>query len=250
MKRFLLITLLLSILVDFCAQARKANYPIRKWYFTHGMDGAIFSSATVDNLNPLQNNSNIYNSFRIVPRFTLFFNAGTAFHYNFNRFFGIFSGLDIKNIGFIEQSNGETIKRRTYNLGIPLAIKLGDMRNRRRGYLFLGGGIDMPFNYKEKEYEVQNEKTKYNEWFSKAIPSIMPYYCAGLVNKKGLCLKFQYYPNNYLNPNYVNTKIPLPNNNMDVKIFYISLGYTFSIKNRSGSPEMNETLPSGSVSLL
>src|SRR6185312_6277682 len=106
----------------------------------------------------------------------------------------------LKNVGFIEKRADTTIKHRTYNLGIPIGLKFGNMRD--RSYFFLGAGCDAPINYREKEFIKRGDKQKFNEWFSDRTPALMPYVFAGVSMAPGLTLKLQYYLNNYMNPDF------------------------------------------------
>jgi hypothetical protein len=181
--------------------------PIRKLYVGTALDGAIFSTALIDHTDaslllpapgtkPLPNNTPVW-----APlRFSLFLNIGFTFNYNFSRHFGMFTGIDLKNIGYIEETgNDQMIKRRSYNAGIPLGLRIGNMGKNNMAF-FLGGGIDYTINYKEKRYLSRNEKVVYTEWFSSRTPTYMPYVFAGISTGKGLSLKAQYYPNDFLSP--------------------------------------------------
>jgi hypothetical protein len=168
------------------------NSPSRKFYFAGDMDGFIFSTAAMQHPG--------YNNTLGTLRFTNVINIGTTLHYDFSRRMGLFAGLDIKNIGFIEKRADTTVKRRTYTLGIPLGIKFGNMRS--RNYFFVGGGCDAPFNYREKRFINRGDKQKFNEWFSDRTPHFMPYVFAGVSMKPGFTIKLQYYLSNYLNTNF------------------------------------------------
>ena len=244
MKRLFIIIILLA-LNAIQLQAKDQIAPLHRWYLTSGMDGAIFSTSTIqDN----QLHPGVWSD-KNVPRFTLFFNVGSMLQYNINRYFGLFTGLNMKNIGYIDQTDGYTLKRRVYTVGVPLAVKIGNMKMNHRGYAFMGGGVDFPFNYKEKQFQVRNEKTKFNEWFSNRTPSTMPYFCFGVVNRKGISLKLQHYTNNFLNTSYTNKGVQ-PYAGLDVHITMLSIGFVINHKRHNQFPEMNETLPPASVSML
>lgn len=156
-----------------------------------------------------------------TPRFTALVNLGVNAHYDFSRRFGIFTGIGIKNIGFIEKFNDgdSTVKRRVYAVGVPLGIKIGDLRN--RNFAFLGGGIDVPFHYREKRYESRGDKRKIGEWFSDRTALLMPYVFAGHSFNPGLTIKAQYYPFNFLNTDYGDTR---PFDGYQVNLLFISFG--------------------------
>lgn len=84
-------------------------------------------------------------------RFSGFFHTSQELHYNFSNVFGFYTGLALRNVGFINtmKVGGEklTIKQRSYSLGIPVALKLGNMQT-----YFLTTGIEpeIMFAYKRK----------------------------------------------------------------------------------------------------
>lgn len=169
--------------------------PMHRWYSGNSFDGGIFSTAIFQ--KPGQDR---YLSSSI--RFSLI-NIGYNFNYDFDEHFGVFTGLGIKNLGFIEKEGDSTVKRRVYTLGIPLGFKIGNLQ--KRHYFFIGGGIDAPFNYREKGFVNRRDKQKFNEWFSKRTPDFMPYLFAGFGFGSGTTLKVQYYPGNFFNQEYEET---------------------------------------------
>lgn len=173
---------------------RKLNEkaPVRKPYFGNSLDGMIFSTALIDN-SGAQSLGTL--------RFSMFFHIGATYNYNISDHFGIYTGLDIKNIGYIEKFklNDLTVKRRVYTAGIPIGLRIGNVEE--RNYFFLGGGVDFPFHYKVKSWSKLNPKSKFNEWFSEETEHILPYMFAGFAIK-GTTLKVQYYPTNFLNEDY------------------------------------------------
>jgi len=187
---------------------------VGQFYFTSGGDGMLFSlgkTQQVTNGVTTDDWSNV--------RFSWWLNIGEHVHYNFNNTIGLYSGLELRNIGYnfhemrtvtLDNTNPPStqerefvVRRRTYNLGIPLALKIGNMRS--KNYFFLGGGIDMAFAYKEKEWEADNKKntkTKHSEWFSNEVNIWQPFVFAGFVVKPGIGIKVSYYPSNYHNQDY------------------------------------------------
>lgn len=201
---------------DDTTTARMIELKTRKFYIGSALDGGIFSTTV---------NSSAIGSTSTV-RFTWFLNMGVTFNYDFSKHVGLYTGVDLKNIGFIEKINPVTIKRRTFNVGAPLGIKLGNLKTRK--YLVLGGGIDFPINYREKTFITRNNKTKFNEWFSDRTPQTMPYVFVGGV-RKGFSLKVQYYPTNYMNPDFTTTVggvVTKPYAGYEVHPLLISLGMT------------------------
>ncbi len=204
---------------------------MRRFYTGTSLDGAIFSTATIHNsgTSAAGNTADKMGTLR----FTYAVNTGFTFNFNPGRHFGLYTGIDIKNIGFIEKNaGGETVKRRTYTLGVPIGIKIGNMAD-KKPYLFLGGGADAPFNYKEKSFSIRDQKTKMNEWFSMRTPAILPYVFAGIAINHGFTFKAQYYPNNFLNPDFTTNGVK-PYAGYDVKLLLLSAGYAVPVKKNHG----------------
>lgn len=166
------------------------------WYWANSFEGAIFSTASIQ--NPASNSMG-------TLRFSYFINAGVTYNYDLSNDIGVFTGFSIKNVGFIEKMGDSTVKHRTYNLCVPLAVKFGDIR--RHKYFFTGMDIEMPVNYKEKGFVQRNQKTKFNSWFSARTPAFMPTIFAGFSVRPGVTFKLEYYLNNFLNPEFIDKGI-------------------------------------------
>jgi hypothetical protein len=212
-----LITLKSSI--GFAQDSMKTElHPVHKAYISSGIDGYILSSALLSKSGGTAKMT--------TPRFTAFLNIGTNLNYDFSSHIGAFTGLNIKNIGFIEKIGDVTIKRRDYTIGIPLGLKIGKIND--GNYVLLGGGIDFPFNYREKSFTKRNDKKKFNEWFSNRTPAAMGYVFVGVHLRPGIALKLQYYPGNFLNPDYTETTMGIatkPYAGYKVNMMYLSLGF-------------------------
>lgn len=167
-----------------------------------------------------------------TPRFTLFFNMGRNYNYDFSKYVGIFSGINLKNIGIITKADDTQdikLKRRVYTLGIPFGIKIGDVRG-QNFFFFLGGQYDLAFNYKEKQFVDGRKVKKFNEWFSDRTPLLMPSLFAGFRFYPGIGLKVQYYPNDFFNKDYKQTIAGVttyPYRNTTSKMFFVTLTYDF-----------------------
>ncbi len=174
-------------------QAQHNYHNTKTTYFTTGVDFATVSTAfgniTGDDAN-----------FR-MPRLSMI-NLGTQFHINISKNVGLYTGANIKNIGFIEKYKNpdSTVKRRVYAIGVPLGIKVGNIE--RGAYLFAGGGIDIPFNYREKGFVKRSDKTSFNEWFSDRTPHVMPYAMIGYTWHLGFTVKAQYYLTDFMNQGF------------------------------------------------
>jgi len=169
----------------------QVNVP-KRFYAGNGLDLAMLSTAFVSKPG---SDTKI-----TMPRFTAVVNLGFTFYYDLNERFGLMSGIGVRNMGFIEKDGDVTYKRRVYALGIPLGIKFGDLRN--RNFAFGGAGIDLPFHYKEKAFEQRSSKTKRSDWFGDQTPRVLPFFFAGHSWDPGITVKLQYYPTNFINPDY------------------------------------------------
>ncbi|SEW06750.1 hypothetical protein SAMN05428988_1737 [Chitinophaga sp. YR573] len=189
-------------------------------YMTWGGDGALLSFGNIKYAGESVHN---------IPRFTLFFNVGNNYNYDLDRHFGIFTGLNLKNIGLITKENDSVkLKRRVYTVGIPLGIKIGDLRGGT--FFFAGGSYDLAFNYKEKQFLNGDKRHKFNEWFSNRTPLLMPSVFAGIRFSPGFGLKVQYYPNNFFNREYkqtINGVTTQPAKDVESKMFFATLSYDF-----------------------
>lgn len=187
-------------------------------YLSNAIEGGIFSVASLSNAADGKSDG------LTTLRFSYVVNTGTLVNYNISESVGLFLGAEIKNIGYIEKSGDYTIKRRTYTIGAPVGLKIGDM-TQRGAYFFAGGGFDAPFNYREKKFIARNNKAKFNEWFIDHTPAILPYAFIGYKFTNQLQLKFQYYPGNFLNQDYTDKAQLKPYQNTTVHLMYLSVGY-------------------------
>jgi len=158
----------------------------QKLYTTSGGEW-IFQSGVIEKQNdPL--NTNL--------RFTMWFHVNENVHLDLGNTAGLFSGLALRNVGFITEEGNLKTKYRSYNLGIPLALKLGSFKDEI--YLFGGGEYEWMFHFKQKTFD-DGIKRKHAEWFSDRTPSFIPSFFAGIQLPHGLQLKFKYYLKDFLN---------------------------------------------------
>lgn len=233
---FLLVLLQATIITSSFAQNEEVVFRPKKIYFSNSFDGAIITTGIDKGLFPLNGGRATTVG---TPRFTYFFNTGFNFNFDFNQHIGVFTGLGIKNIGFIEKItvSDSTIKRRVYTIGLPLGLRVGNIK--KKTYAFIGGGVDIPFNYKEKRFVRRGNKEKFNEWFSDRTPSYMPYGFVGVSFKPGIYFKVQYYPNNFMNPNFTETitvngvAVPsTPYIRHDIELLMFSIGFDIRYSNK------------------
>ncbi|WP_296702854.1 hypothetical protein [Algoriphagus sp.] len=161
-----------------------------------------------------------------IPRFTPFFNFGQQLHYDFSDKFGFYTGLNLRNVGMINDLNDSIrIKQRTYNVGIPIALKVGDME----GFQFAAGfEAEFAVAYKQKVY-VNGEKRKSSAWFDDRTNTFLPSVFAEFKNEQGNFIRFKYYLSDYLQTE--NQKINVPGVDYrptSSQMFYVSIGYVIN----------------------
>ena len=170
-----------------------------------------------------------------IIRFSAFFHTSQELHYNFSNVFGFYTGLAIRNVGFINtmKVGGEklTLKQRSYSLGIPVAVKIGNMQT-----YFLTAGIEpeIMFAYKRKIF-FDGDKSKKSQWFSNDVNVFNPSLFAQINFKGGFYIKAKYYLNDFLTSNQESFNLPDKPVSVSYKVdsrklFYVSIGT--SIKNR------------------
>ena len=138
----------LLILAGFCSLNLKAQDQTTKQHKVYSTTTLeyIFSWADVSDKGDLHS----------AVRFAPFFNFENSFNKDFSEKAGASIGLSISNIGFIYDVDQFTRKKvRTYNIGLPIYLKLGNMNG---SYLFGGYSIELPFNYKEKTFVNEDQK--------------------------------------------------------------------------------------------
>jgi len=178
----------------------------------------IFQSVMVK-----QNNEDVGTNMR----FTMWFHAGEFVHLDAGNNIGFFSGMGMRNIGFITSEDNVTIKYRSYNLGIPLALKLGSFKD--NFYIYGGVEYEWMFHFKQKTI-INGEKTKYSKWFSDRTPAFIPSVFAGIQFPKGINVRFRYYLDDFLNNKFkVSDEYHDYTSFTKTRIWYISL--SFYLKN-------------------
>lgn len=186
-------------------------------YTTSGGE-IIFSFASIE-----QDGNETGSILRFAPVLNLqsFVNFDVADHV------GFFAGLGIRNLGFIYDQDTDIRKKfRTYNLGIPVGVKLGNLE---RTFGYLGYEFEIPFHYKEKTF-ISEKKEKFSVWFSDRVPTLNHSLIVGIQFPYGLNLKFKYYFNEFFNRDFeeldadtgIRTK---PYENLKVHVMYISVAF-------------------------
>lgn len=169
-------------------------------------------------------------------RLSMALHLGEFVHIDFSRNIGIFSGFVLRNVGFITDEEDIKTKYRSYNLGVPLALKVGSFK--KNLYLFGGGEYEWMFHFKQKTF-IDGTKHKKSEWFSSHTPTFIPSVFAGIQFPEGVQLKFKYYLDDFLNQKYNGG----PNENYTIynksQIWYISISYVIrNKKDKKREPEL------------
>jgi hypothetical protein len=179
----------------------------------------IFSFATIDNQGNEGGN---------IMRWAPVFNPQMMFNYDISHVFGLFTGLAVRNVGFIYKnpldSNNTKFKFRTYNLGIPVGFKIGKMD---KVMFFAGYEMEFPFVYKEKRFVNESKEDVDVIWFSDKVEHFQQSFMAGIQLPYGATIKFKYYFTNFHNRDYVAMVNGVATRPYDFKdnVFYFSLGW-------------------------
>ena len=172
-----------------------------------------------------------------LARFSPWFNLQENANFDVSNILGFTAGASIKNIGFIYRiSDPSTIdntfattsikkKFRTYNFGIPVGIKFGNLKS----FYFMGGyELEFPLTYKEKTFK-GNNKIKYdNEWFSNKTPSISHSLYFGIQFPYHFGVNFKYYLTEFFDGNCKDLVHDIPTieyKDLHAHVFYVSLTY-------------------------
>ena len=210
---------LFSLLVSFVCFVTYASGQSSPIYYSASGE-MIFSWADMED-NGQEANS--------LMRWAPVFNIQAFANKDVNKSFGLFSGLAIRNVGYIyddyRDPTSEIIykkKFRTYNLGIPFGFKVGNLSK-----LFFYGGyeIEFPFVYKEKTFDDGDKIDKISGWFSNRPESFQHGLLAGIQFPEGINLKFKYYFSEFHNQDYVDADGFKPYEGLKSNIFYVTMGF-------------------------
>ena len=164
-----------------------------------------------------------------LMRWAPFVNIQAFANKDLSEHIGLFSGLAIRNVGYIYDdytipASQLVVKKkfRTYNLGIPLGIKVGNLDK-----LFFYGGyeIEFPFVYKEKTFDDGDKINKISGWFSNRPENLQHGLLAGVQLPAGINLKFKYYFSEFHNQEFTDGSGAKPYEGLESHIFYFSLCY-------------------------
>ena len=157
-------------------------------------------------------------------RFSPVINIQNLVNFDKSQSFGWFTGLNVRNVGLIyDEPGGVRIKARTYNLGIPVGLKVGNLEGK---FIYFGYELEIPLNYKEKLFVNEDKEDKFNTWFSARTPSVYHTLMVGIQLPYGSNIKFKYYLTNFFDDDYhAEDQDGNPITYPDVNIFYVSLNY-------------------------
>jgi hypothetical protein len=219
------------VVTIFCILFAIPLFSQSKTYFTSGFE-MIFSFATIDD-----NGRDESSALRWAP----VLNIQSMVNADLSQNFGVFSGIAVRNVGYIydnytypgnDYSNKK--KFRSYNLAVPLGIKIGNLNG-----LFLYGGyeFELPFLYKEKTFENGDKINKTTGWFSKRQEPFQHGFLVGVQFPYGANLKFKYYLSEFHNRNYVDSNGQRPYEGLKSHVFYFSLNYNLFRNFEFNTPE-------------
>jgi hypothetical protein len=191
----------------------------KKVYSTTGGE-IIFSGADIKDKGSNANS---------IVRFSPVFNFQNQLHYDVSNSLGFFTGLNIRNVGFIFDDPfvaNTRYKMRSYTLGIPFAIKVGKMDGT---CLFAGYELELPFNFKQKKFVNEDKEEKESYWFTDRTPGLYQSVFMGFQGPYGVQLKFKYYMTNFVNQDYAandgNGNIIHPYAGFKANVFYVSVSF-------------------------
>lgn len=170
-----------------------------------------------------------------VLRFSPWFNLEESVNFDIGTAVGFTAGMSVKNIGIIHKLSdpstidpkfeSTTIKKkfRSYNIGIPVSFKLGNLS---QFFIYGGYEFEIPINFREKTY-INGAKTKYeSEWFSNKTPRYMQSLFLGLKFPYNLGIKAKYYLTNFFAndcEDYVHDYPAIQYKDFEARVFYLSL---------------------------
>ncbi len=164
-----------------------------------------------------------------IIRWAPVFNFQAMLNKDISSHFGVFTGLAVRNVGYIydgykDSVGGHSFKKkfRSYNLAIPLGIKMGNLNG---FFAYAGYEFELPFLYKEKTFEGGDKISKITGWFSNREVLFQHGFFVGIQSPYGFNLKFKYYLSEFNNQNYTDASGNKPYAGLNANIFYFSLNF-------------------------
>lgn len=119
----------------------------------------------------------------------------------------------------------DRFKFRTYNLGLPVGVKLGTMEG---GLLFAGWSEERPVSYREKKFSFGDRVDRSAEWLSQRVENPQQAVMLGYQSKVGIRIKVKYYLTNFHNRNFSEQEAGQFNKPyawLNANVLYVALGY-------------------------
>ena len=190
-------------------------------------DDKLYSTTSGELIFSFANINNAGDEKGGIMRFSPVINIQNWLNYDKSEKLGFFTGLSVRNVGFIYDVDETTrIKYRTYNVGIPVGVKIGNLSDK---FLFFGYELEIPVNYKEKTFIDEDKEDKKNIWFTDRVPTVNHSLMAGIQLPYGATIKFKYYLTNFFDEDFTASDgqggTYKPYENLDVNIFYFSLSF-------------------------
>jgi hypothetical protein len=213
MKKYYLLIFVLIFSSSLLIAQDKKVIKGKKVYSTSGGEW-IFSTGT------LANNNN-------VIRWSPVFNFQNLINVDESENFGWFTGLNLRNVGFIyDESSSVRKKVRNYNIGIPVGFKFGNLEDR---FLFGGYEIEFAVNYRERTFIDERRVDRFSVWFSDRVNTVQHALFVGIALPKGTSIKAKYYLTSFFNSNFTEGNSqgnPVrPYEGLNANIFYVSLNF-------------------------
>ncbi len=160
-------------------------------------------------------------------------NLQGTYNYDLNQKVGIFSGIGVRNVGYIYENYQERTeeghyykkKFRSYNIGVPVGIKFGNLN---KTFFYGGYEVELPFVYKEKTFDQGDKIDKLTGWFSNRMELFQHGVVAGVQFPYGFNVRFKYYISQFHNQNYTQSDGVKPYAGLESHIMYFSVGYNLS----------------------
>ena len=213
-------------------------------YSSSGME-MIFSFANTSMQAWNQNSSDFEStSPSNIIRWAPILNLQSYINYDMNQSFGFYTGLFLRNVGFISDIPPGTYlndpsvafppggtrgnvryKFRTYNIGIPRGIKLGKMN---QSFIYGGYEVAYAFNYKEKRFTDGSKSNTDVYWFGSANDRTQAFqhgFFVGIQFPYGSNIKFKYYVSEFFNQDYTDGSGNQPYAGFEANVFFFSLSF-------------------------
>lgn len=168
-----------------------------------------------------------------ILRFVPVFNLHGMLNLDIGKRLGLFSGLAVRNVGYILQEYKDPIshlvymkKFRSYNLGIPVGVKIGNLN---KTFFYAGYEFEYAFHYKEKTFEGIDKVSgmemisKTTDWFSERQEPIQHGLLLGVQFPYGASLTFKYYLTGFHNLDFTDPVNSKPYEEINSNVYYFSL---------------------------